>query len=163
MRLLLLTIVVLCVSACGYRLDGTFPAEHRTVSVDVFENRTFVPELGADVAEAVAREIQTRTPYRIAGVERSDTVLTGVVRRVEQDLLSRTPTTSLPQEVEVRVRIDFTWTDARTGAVLASAEGLEQVGRFVPPGTVGERVEVGDRQAIDRLAADVVSLMRTGL
>ena len=152
----------LLLPACGYRLGGGFGDTPRTVSVPVFENHTGVPGLGADLSEAVVKAVQTRTPHRVAGAGAASTRLEGTVRRAEQRLLSRTPDASLPQEVEVLIMIDVAWLDNGTGDVLASARNLQQVGRFIPPAAVGERVEVADRQAVDRLASDIVGLMREG-
>ena len=145
---------------CGYRLGAGFADEGRTVAVSVFENQTSVQGLGADLTEAVVKAVQARTPHRLTSAETAQTRLEGTVRRVEQRLLSRTPEASLPQEVEVVITVEVAWLDQGTGEVLASAVDLRQVGRFVPPSVVGERVEVADRQAVDRLASDIVGMMR---
>ena len=160
--LTLLVCLAASLQACGYRLGGGFSDTPQTVSVPVFDNRSGVPGLGADLSEAVIKAVQTRTPHRVARAGAASTRLEGTVRRVEQRLLSRTPDASLPQEVEVLIVVDVTWLDNGTGDVLASARNLQQVGRFIPPAAVGERVEVADRQAVDRLAADIVGLMREG-
>ena len=150
------------VAGCGYGPDTAFASDYRTVSVAVFENRTAATELGADLAEAIARRVETGTPYRIASPERADLLVSGVVRRARERRLSQTAAASLPQELEVTLVIDATWREARTGRIVAQAEGLEQVGRYAPPAVIGERVEVADRTAVDRLAGDVVGLMRAG-
>lgn len=148
------------VAGCGYSTTELFPDTYRSVSVDIFQNRTFYRGVEFDLTEALVKEIEQRTPYTTRPANVSDTVLTGTVTYIETRQLSRTNEAGLPQEVEVIVTIDFEWKDQRSGEVLASRKGFSGVGRYVPTQPVGERFEIGQHAAVQRLARDIVSAMR---
>lgn len=145
---------------CGYTTQELFPETYRSVAVPIFENRTFDRGVEYDLTEAVIKEIEQRTPYVVANGGASDTLLTGEVVTVDTRQLSRTREAGLPQEVEVRVVIDFAWVDQRDGRSLVTRRGFSGVGRYVPTQPVGEDFEIGQHAAVQRLARDIVSSMR---
>ena len=157
---LLLTLCVL--PGCGYSTTELFPEKYATVSLPLFENRTFYRDVESDLGEALAKELEQRSPYKIVNPAAADTELTGTIHRVEQRMLSRTADTGIPQELEVSVWIDFAWKDLRTGDVITDRRGYEQVGRYIPAAGVGEPFEVAQHAAVQRLARDVVSALRGG-
>jgi len=73
-------------ASCAYTAASGLPAHIRTVRVEVFENLTAYPGLGAELAAAVVREFQvdgTLAPTsRAAGA-----VLRGRITRVERSVL----------------------------------------------------------------------------
>ena len=148
-------------TSCGYRYAEVYPTGYATVAVPVFENQTFEREVAYDLTEAVIKEIEQRTPYKVADASRADTLLRGTVTKVERRSLSRTPIGGLPQEVEVEITIDFDWEDQRRGGTLVSRRGFTTVGRFVPTQPVGEDFSRGRQAAADRIARDVVSALRS--
>ncbi|MEM7624579.1 MAG: LptE family protein [Planctomycetota bacterium] len=158
--LLCLWALVSSLTSCGYSTAELFPENYRSVSVDIFQNRTFFRGVEFDLTEAVVKEIEQRTPYTTRPANLADTRLDGSVVSVETRQLSRTREAGLPQEVEVAVTIDFEWTDQRSGEVLVSRQGFSAVGRYVPTQPVGERFEIGQHAAVQRLARDIVSAMR---
>ena len=149
-------------SGCGYSTQQLFPDRYRSVSVDIFENRTFYRDVEFDLTEAVVKQIEQRTPYAHRPANVADTVLTGAVTDVRTRQLSRTLTAGLPQEVELIVTIDFEWKDQRTGEVLVGRRGFSGVGRYIPTQPVAEGLEVGQQAAAQRLAQDLVSSLRGG-
>jgi hypothetical protein len=57
-------------SGCGtYHVTSAVPAELRTISVPVFENKTGYPELGAIVTQYTLRELQREGTLEIAPME----------------------------------------------------------------------------------------------
>ena len=174
----LLTTHCSLLTGCGYTTAELYRDDVRTVALPIWENRTFERGVESDLAEALAKELQRRTPYRIArsdGGESSaigaDTELTGRIVGVRRQRLARTAQTGLPQEVEVRVVVDVQWRDRRSGEVLMERTGLEEVGRFVPAGNapagvdgggvIGEPFEVAQHAAVARLAQQIVDALRT--
>ena len=159
-RLLVLLLCLLC-TGCGYTTQELYPTQFNTVSVPNFENRS--GERGVEFAlrEALIKEIEQRTPYKVVGSSSlADTQLTGSVLRIDRQLISRDPNAGLPQEIELTVTIDFDWRDLRTGKTLRGYKGFSAAGQFVPARVVGEFEEDGRRQAVQRLAQDIVSQMR---
>lgn len=146
--------------ACGYSGREPFPEAYRSVAVPVFGNRSFERGVEFDLAEAITKELRRRSPYAVTRSASGDTVLEGEVVSVRRTLLDRREVGGVPQEVEVAVVIDFVWRDASTGEVILDRRGFEGVGRHVPTSPVGEPVQVAIRDAVQRLARDVVSTMR---
>jgi hypothetical protein len=147
---------------CGYRheADG-YPADIRSVAVAVFENRSFYRDLEFDVTEALIKQIERDTPYKVVSGSIADSVLTGAVVRVRQDLVSRSEEGGVPQEVELRVVVNFDWTDGRTGQVLRSRQGLEATGRYIPVRRIGQPRELAEQEAAQRMAEAIVAAMRS--
>lgn len=173
------------ITGCGYTTAELYRDDVRSVALPIFENRTFERGVETDLAEALAKEIQRRTPYGLsrsasggtAGVAAAlgaDTELTGTVVRVKRQRLARTADTGLPQEIEVRVVVDVQWRDRRSGEVLMERLGFEEVGRYIPAGNVpgtsgggvdgggvlGEPFIVAQHAAVARLAQSIVDAMR---
>lgn len=145
----------------GYSTGGFFGDESRSVSAPIFGNQTFYEGLEFDLSEALVKEIQKRTPWAVTRSGSASTELTGTIVAVEQIPLSAGRRTGLVDEVALRISIDFTWRDARTGDELVSRRNFAASGTFVPARAGGaERIEVGQTGAIATLAREVVDEMR---
>ncbi|MEM1447163.1 MAG: LptE family protein [Planctomycetota bacterium] len=152
--------LLLSTTGCGYSTTELFPEQYRTVAVPIFDNRTFYRGVEFDLTEAIVKEIEQRTPYKITDANVADTLLSGTVTNVAIQELSRTREGGLPQEVKVTVVIDFDWTDQRSGAKLVSRRSFSGVGRYIPTQPVGESFEVGQHAAVQRVARDLISSLR---
>lgn len=144
----------------GYSTRSVYSSDIRTVAVPMFENATFSAGIEARVTEAVIKELQARTPWRLADGAAADAVLTGVVRTADLSRMSAGPRTGLMQELGVRVSVDFDLRDNRSGALVVSRRGFTAVDTFVPARGTGERLEVGESAAVERLARDMVAQLR---
>ena len=51
----------------------------RTVSVPIFDNQSFYQDVEFDLTEALVKEIELRTPYKVTGADRADTILQGEI------------------------------------------------------------------------------------
>lgn len=146
----------------GYAPAGAYDASVRTVSVSNFENQTFSRGLELRLTDAIVKRIQRRTPYRVVPAERADTALSGAITGVDLRRLSDDPQTGLAQEESYQITIRFAWVDNRTGEARVVRENFSAAGVFAPARGAGERIEVGQRDAIDELAQAVVESMRSG-
>jgi len=144
----------------GYSTLSTFPQGYATVAVPIFENTTFHRNLEFDLADALIKEIEARTPYKVVPNARADTILTGRITDVEIDQLSKSRQTGLSEEVVLGVTIDFEWKDARTGEILQARREFATHALFVPSPPSGEPIEFGEFAVIQRIASDVVDEMR---
>ena len=159
---------VACVAGCestggmigGYSAQELYPRDVRTVAVPIFDNRTFYRGVEFDVTEALIKELELRTPYKVVRGEVADTALLGVVTDVRQRTLSRTFDGGIPQEQQVRVTVRFEWKDMRSGRVLRSRSAMTGTGEFVGTFPVSETFEVAQHTASAELARDIVSVMR---
>ena len=148
-----------CAGGCGYSQRDIFPADVQTISVPVFENLSFYQGLEFNLTEAIIKEIELRTPYKVTSARDADTILQGTIVEVRQNRLSRTVTGDLPQELEVRLVVDFEWRASLSGQALRQRRGLTAVERYVPAGSVGEVLSVGQHQAMGRMARQIVDAM----
>jgi hypothetical protein len=148
-------------SGCGYSSKELYDTHIRSVSVPIFANRSFEREAEFKLTEALCKEIESRTPYKVTRTGSADTMITGTITRVDRRLLSRTFTAGVTQEAQVVVTVSFEWKDLRTGKILRKRSEISGTGEYVPTRPVGEPYEVGLRTAINELSRDIVSAMRS--
>lgn len=144
----------------GYSAQELYPDNVRTVAVEIFDNKTFYRDVEFDVTEALIKEIERRTPYKVTNRSTADTLLTGTVQNVQQRVLSRQIDAGIPTEVQVIVSCRFEWKDLRSGKVLRERGSITGTGEHVPTYPVSEPYEVARHTASQELARDIVSVMR---
>lgn len=159
-RMMMVCLGLLVLAGCGYTQKELYPTEVRSVAVPIFSNRSYYPGVEFDLTEALIKELELRTPYKVVGGDAADTLLQGTITQVQQRTLSWSREEGLPQEMEVRIEVDFVWKNARTGMTLQERRGFAAVGRYVPSTAVGERFSAGQHAAVQKLAADIVSALR---
>jgi hypothetical protein len=144
--------------------QSLYPLEIHTVSVPVFQSNSFRPDLGERLTEAVVKEIETRTPYKVVNDPNADSVLTGrLVAETKRVLVPGL--TGDAREIQADMRVQVTWTD-RKGRLLrdeqyvplpAEIADVSATGNVVPE--VGQSIATAQQQAICRLAEQIVGLM----
>lgn len=157
--LLVVAAVVLC-SGC-YEHKRLYRTEYRTVAVPIFENNTFYRNVEFDVTEALIKEIETRTPYKVVDISRADTLLSGTITLIEQELINRRSDIGVVQQLEVQMYVDFEWKDLHTGKPIIDRKGFESVGTYFPTTPIRNTPDIGIHQASDRMARDIVDAMRS--
>lgn len=157
-----------CIALCGCASDPTegyssasiYPENISSIAVPIFTSRSFVREVEFELTDALIKEIESRTPYKVMDQATADSVLLGQVQEVELDQISKSRLTGLSEEVIVGVTIDFQWKDLRSGRVLVERQSFSGHGLFVPSGPTGEPIELGRFAAVRQVARDVVAEMR---
>ena len=144
----------------GYAVRNRYPKEDRTVAVNVFRNDTYDRALNGQLTEAIIKEVQAMTPYRIASEARADTLLRGTVRRRAVRELSKSLSTGLTEEALYEVEIDWEWVDQRTGKVIVARNAFTASALFVPSRPSAEPTEIGRFAVVQNLASDVVANMQ---
>lgn len=144
----------------GYSFSSNFDDSINTIAVPIFANNTLQRGLEVQLTESLNKQIRNRTPWVLADSSRADTTLQGVITFYELAQLSQTPGTGLVQEQTVRIRVNFEWRDNRTGDLLVGRNGFAATSTFVPQRGIGERLEHGEREAIQELAEDIISQLR---
>lgn len=144
----------------GYSFASTFPEGVNSISVNVFENQTFAVGLERDVTEAVIKELQRSTPLLVVRAGSADSDLVGIITSAEMQRLSLDSQTGLAQELAVQITVDFDWRDRRSGKLLSSRRNFTATDTFVPARQTGERLEVGQTSAAQRLAKELVADLR---
>ena len=155
----LFLLLILTLPGCGYTSTELFPEKVRTVAVPIFQNNTFYREMEFDLTDALIKEIELRTPYKVTDQSVADTILQGEIVSVDQTRLSRQAIGGVPQELELRVTVDFIWKNINTGELLRERKGMQAVGRYIPTRPISELLTVSQHQANERLATRIVSVM----
>ena len=156
---ILLALLTLTLPGCGYRHTPLFPTTYRTVALPIFDNQTFYRGIEFELKEALTKEIERRTPYKVVPQATADSLLVGSIVSVTQTPLSRRESGGLVQELQFAVEADFEWTDQRDGRSIRQRKGLTSVGRFIPAREIGETFDVGQSAAVQRMAEAIVSAM----
>ncbi len=88
-----LAVVAALVSGCAYRFgNGTlYPPEIRTVHVPMFDSVSLRRGLGERLTEAVVRDIELKTPFKVVDSVGADSTLTGASRRNTRGRCSSPP------------------------------------------------------------------------
>ncbi|MDQ3439170.1 MAG: LPS assembly lipoprotein LptE, partial [Planctomycetota bacterium] len=138
----------------GYQWQSLYRQDVRTVAVPVFTTRSFDRGVEFNLSQAVVKQIEATTPYKVVSRERADTILEGQVVDVQVGTMSTDPQSAIPQEQMLGMTIDFTWKDLRSGRVLVERRGFEHTASYYP--TLGEGRALGRQQAVERLALAIV-------
>lgn len=158
--------LALLIAGCGYRAGNVYGPEVRTVDVPIFENDTFRRGIEYQVTEAVHREIQTHTPFRLAKGREADTRLTGRIVEIRKNVLGENRFDD-PRELQLSLMVRVTWEDLRSGQVLASQEvplqpqSLPTIGQAEFAPEVGQSLATATQEATERLARQIVHMMET--
>jgi hypothetical protein len=152
----------------GYQIgnQSLYPAHIRTVYVPMFDSTSYRRNLGEQLTEAVQKEIELKTPYKVVHDPNADSILSGQIVGETKRLVVGSRTGD-PRELQVNLRVQVSWID-RWGGVIRQAEPIplppevtevSASGNVIPE--VGQSVAVADQQALSRLAEQIVALMET--
>ena len=161
------SLFALLVGCAGYQVgpQGLYPGHIRTVHVPVFQSDSFRRGLGELLTEAVVKEIERRTPYKVVGPTAADSVLQGHILAEDKSVLAENQFDE-PRQLEAELRVEITWIDSAGGAVLGCATvpvaplaaQLTQTSTFIPEG--GQSIATAHQEAIRDLARDIVNQMQ---
>jgi hypothetical protein len=158
--LLLLAGVLAGGSGCGYSTKPPFREDVQTVHVEMFQTREFRRDLEFELTEALVKRIEQDTPYRIADKSEADTLFTGEVLEVLQNVLGNQFGTDQPRELGATIVVRYRWQDQRTGEILVDRPRFVHMVSYIPP--VGESFDKGVRvRGLDQMAERIVETMET--
>lgn len=145
----------------GYTVRSPFAAGIKSVHVPIWERGKGVYRRGLEMrlTEALIKRLELDTPYKHTEKSRADTELRGCIDEVWQRPLSINPDTGLAREKQITLIVSFTWTDLRSGKVLARARKVRQAGTYIPPQPLGEDFFQGSEDVVNRLAKRIVEQM----
>jgi hypothetical protein len=160
----------LSAGCAGYRFGNNtlYAANVRTIYVPIFQSDSYrtTPsiDIGERLTEAVCKEIERRTPFKVVGTaEDADSVLTGRLVADTKRMVVESPTDQ-SRMVQMNYQVLVTWAD-RGGAVLAKGDvplpaasvDVGQAANLVPE--YGRSVASTQQEAIIKIAQQVVGLM----
>jgi hypothetical protein len=157
---------LLFIGCAGYQVGtgSLYAPDVTTVCVPMIESDSYRRDLGERLTEAVVKEIELKTPYKVVSTPDADSILSA-------RLLTDTRRTLIenafddPRVSEVDLRAEVTWLNRRRQAIiptqtLAMPPELVAIGQttnLIPE--IGQSVATSQQQAIERLAQQIVSTM----
>jgi hypothetical protein len=121
--------VAFSISACsstgefcilGYRAGSLHAREYRTIRVPIFKNETFVRGIEFQLTEALIKQIELKTPWKVVRDEAAaDTELTGRIVVVAKRVIFPSPLNEI-REGEVQLGVEVVWRDLRSGEILSN-------------------------------------------
>jgi hypothetical protein len=112
-------IVCGCAGIAGYSDLSLFPQEVNSVSLEMFDNRSFRRGIEYELSDALAKRIESDTPYKIVSdPDRADSVMRGQIISVTESVLTTEREIGRALEKEVELRAVVTWKDLKTGRLL---------------------------------------------
>ncbi len=145
----------------GYAFQDAYRTDIHTVAVPVFANSTFSHGLEVTLTDALVKEIHRTTPWRVASADSAESVLSGAIDSAELRRLSRGSETGMVQELAFEISVSFEWKKSRNGEVMIARRNFRSADPFVPARGAQERLNLGERAAVDQLARDIVAELRS--
>ncbi len=147
-----------------YGSASLFRPDIQTVHVPVFRSSSFRRGLGERLTEAVIKQIEKVTPYKVVGAANADSTLSGSITNTTKNVLAENAN-DVPRNLEVGLFVNVNWT-GRAGEPLMHTStpvgiSLSDRANFIPEG--GQSISTAQQKAIDRLAAQIVARMELGL
>ncbi|GIX01456.1 MAG: hypothetical protein KatS3mg112_0393 [Thermogutta sp.] len=166
--LALLGMLPTVVGGCaGYQVGNAqlYRPDIQTVYVPMFQSASLRPGLGERLTEAVIKEIELRTPYKVVGSpEKADSILTGRIVSETKRTVVENPYDD-PREIATRFQVEVQWIDNRGRSLTAEETvpvppeltSVVAETTFVPE--VGQSLATAQQAAIQRLASQIVGMM----
>lgn len=162
-------LMALAGGCAGYRFGNNtlYAPNVRTVYVPLIQSDSFrtTPsiDLGERLTEAVCKEIEKRTPFKVVGDPAADSVLTARIVADTKRMVVESPTDQ-SRMVEMNFQVLVTWAD-RGGSVLATggvplpaaSVDVGQPAMLVPE--FGRSVASTQQEMIQKMAQQIVGLM----
>jgi hypothetical protein len=158
---------LLCLSGCiGYHVgtNSLYAPDVATVYVPMIESDSYRRDLGERLTEAVIKEIELKTPYKVVSTPNADSILTA---RLQQDTRRRVIQNGFsdPRVSETELRAEVNWLNRRRLPIVpaqaipipAELVAFSQTSNLIPE--AGQSVATSQQQAIQRLAQQIVGTM----
>ena len=164
--IVLVGILSLSAGCASYQVgsQSLYAPDVSTVYVPMIESNSFRRDLGERLTEAVVKEIELKTPFKVVGNPDADSVLSARIVNDTKRLTIENQNDD-PRAVEVGMLVEVTWLNRRRAplrlptsiALPPEFVSMGQTAPLVP--AVGQSVATSQQQAIQRLAQQIVSTM----
>ena len=150
----------------AYRFGAAslYPPDIETVYVPVFESDSFRRNLAEWLTEAICKEIENKTPYKVVGTPQADSVLSGKITTDTKRVIIEDKY-DYPRESQLNMSVQVRWVN-RKGDRLNAMDAVplpQELALLSTDGTVvpefGQSVSTAQQAAIEKMAAQIVSLM----
>jgi hypothetical protein len=144
--------------------DTLYAPDVQTVYVPMIESESFRRDLGERLTEAVAKEIELKTPFKVVGTPDADSILSVRLVSDTKRVTVENPNDD-PRAIELNMLAEVAWLNRHreplrlptTMVLPPEILPINQTAALIPEG--GQSVAVQQQQAIERLAQQIVSTM----
>ncbi len=160
----LLLLAVTMTGCAGYMVGGEYAPDIRTVHVPTFTTDSYRRGFELQLTDAVQKQIQSRTPYRLTKGPGADSRLTGHIVEVRKDVLTETRFDD-PRELQLSLAVEVRWEDLRSGQVLASrqmplnGDAVQLLAHSEYAPELGHSLATATQDVTESLARQIVSMM----
>jgi hypothetical protein len=163
----LLLLLLLALTGCvGYQVGAgsLYAPDVTTVYVPMIDSDSYRRDLGEQLTEAVIKEIELKTPYKVVSTPDADSILSArLIQDTRRTLVENAYDDPRLQEVELRAEVN--WLNRRrlpicppqSIALPPELVLINQTANLIPE--AGQSVATAHQQAIQRLAQQIVSTM----
>ncbi|HZZ73495.1 MAG TPA: LptE family protein [Pirellulales bacterium] len=157
-----------CAGCAGYQFGNQtlYPSDIHTVFVPVFESDSFRRDLGERLTEAVVKEIELKTPYKVVGSPNADSILSGRIVSDKKGVLAETINGDV-RELELSMTVKVNWVN-RKGNLVGRGQPGAGPGEFATVTATandvpefGRSIATTQQVLIERLARQIVALMES--
>jgi hypothetical protein len=156
-----------CLSGCaGYQVgaESLYAPDVATVFVPVIESDSFRRDLGERLTEAVVKEIELKTPFKVVGTPDANSILSVKLFDDRRRTLVESPFDD-PRVLETELKASVTWINPRRQPIMpmqivpvpTELVAITQTSVLIPE--AGQSVASSQQQAIERLAQQIVATM----
>ncbi|HPM83489.1 MAG TPA: LptE family protein [Candidatus Anammoximicrobium sp.] len=141
-----------------------FRPDIRTVHVPVFESDSLRRNLGERLTEAVIKEIESRSPYKVVGTPDADSILSGRIVAEAKRAVAENRNDDV-RDLETEMTVEVRWI-SRRGEMLMQRSSMpfgplnmtvaEDV-QFFPE--AGQSLQTAQQMVIEHLAREIVGQM----
>jgi Lipopolysaccharide-assembly len=164
-----ITTSTLLVTGCAHYQVGNeslYAPDIATVYVPMIVSDSYRPDLGERLTEAVIKEIELKTPYKVVGTPDADSILAVKLMGDSRHVLGEDSFDD-PRLSESTVYSEVSWLNRRrlpmaptqTLALPPELIDMDRTALLVPE--AGQSVASSQQQAIERLAQQIVGTMET--
>jgi len=169
-KLLLMIPILLALGGCGYHLGEIKPTPMRrvtTIAVNTFTNKTLLPRVEAQTADAVVKQFQQDGTYRIESADRADAIVEGSIESVQRQPMRVFASNVLQtSEFELTLIVKYRVIDRITGAVLMEGRAVGVTPFFTETDRVNSDLVTNQNMnypiAAQRMAEKLVSKVAEG-
>ncbi|MFZ0616309.1 MAG: LptE family protein [Chthoniobacterales bacterium] len=169
-KLLLMIPILLALGGCGYHLGEIKPTPMRrvtTIAVNTFTNKTLLPRVEAQTADAVVKQFQQDGTYRIESADRADAIVEGSIESVQRQPMRVFASNVLQtSEFELTLIVKYRVIDRLTGAVLMEGRAVGVTPFFTETDRVNSDLVTNQNMnypiAAQRMAEKLVSKVAEG-
>ena len=161
-RVLISWILVTSLGCAGYQVGNhtLYRPDVQTIHVPIFHSTSFRFGLGEQLTEAVVKEIQLKTPYRVVCASDADSILTGRIISEAKTILAE-DVNDVPRNIGTDMVAQVRW-ESRSGDLLRDnlvalppILQISQTANLIPEG--GQSVATAHDRAIQQLAEQIVA------